>query len=82
MVGNSEIEQRWIEVWNDLYDLVSESDRWSVKCLLPDGNVVDLEECQGWLQDSTYKGWYVKVEAGWVLGKHGIIALQWVDNDF
>ena len=77
MTNKAETEQRWIEAWNDLYELAD--DRYDVKCLLPDGRVVDLEECKGWLQDAAYEGWWVKVEAGWVRGRRGIIALQWRD---
>jgi hypothetical protein len=77
MTSNEEIEQRWIEAWNDLYELVG--DRYDVKCLLPDGRVVDLEECKGWLQNSAYQGWWIKVKPGWVMGRWGIIASQWHD---
>ncbi|MBD2073443.1 hypothetical protein H6F86_05990 [Phormidium sp. FACHB-592] len=77
MTNKAEIEQRWIEAWNDLYELAG--DRYDVKCLLPDGRVVDLEECKGWLQDAVYEGWRLKVEVGWVRGRRGIIASQWRD---
>ncbi len=77
MASNTELEMRWIEAWNNLYELIEQ--RWDVKCLLPDGRVVDTEECLGWLQHSAYQGWYVKVEAGWVLGKQGIVASRWED---
>jgi len=72
VASNTELEMRWIEAWNSLYELIEQ--RWDVKCLLPDGRVVDTEECLGWLQHSAYQGWRVKVEAGWVLGKQGIVA--------
>lgn len=75
---NSEIEELWIDAWNELYNLVD--DRWDVKFLLPDGRVVDMEECKGWLQNSVYEGWRVKVEAGWVLGRHGIVASRWLPD--
>lgn len=77
MASNTELEMRWIEAWNSLYELIEQ--RWDVKCLLPDGRVVDTEECLGWLQLSAYQGWHVKVEAGWVLGKQGIVASRWED---
>jgi hypothetical protein len=35
--------------------------------------VVDLEGCQGWLQASAYEGYCLKVEAGWVNGKRGVV---------
>jgi hypothetical protein len=77
MASNSDIEMRWVEAWSDLYELLKQ--RSDVKCLLPDGRVVDIEECKGWLQDSAYQGWHVKVEAGWVLDKQGIVASCWLD---
>jgi hypothetical protein len=40
---------------------------------LPDGWTVGLEQCKGWLQDSVYGGWFVRVEHGWVKGKPGIV---------
>lgn len=76
MASNTELEMRWIEAWSDLYEL-SEPQK-NVKCLLPDGQVVDMEECKGWLQDSAYQGWHVKVEAGWVVGKLHIVASRWL----
>jgi hypothetical protein len=77
MASNSDIEMCWVEAWSDLYELLKQ--RSDVKCLLPDGRVVDIEECKGWLQDSAYQGWHVKVEAGWVLDKQGIVASRWLD---
>jgi hypothetical protein len=74
---SAEIEMRWIDVWNDLYDLISKYHggvKHGVNCLLPDGRVVNIEECELWLQDSAYDRYYIKVEHGWVLGKPGIIA--------
>jgi hypothetical protein len=78
MANNTEREMRWIDAWSDLYELVGE--RWDVKCLLPDGRIVDTEEGKRWLQDSAYQDWHVKVEAGWVQGKQGIIASRWRDD--
>ncbi len=75
MPNNSEIEMRWINAWNDLHTLVG--NRWHFACLLPDGQVVDLETCKGWLQDSAYQGWEVKVEAGFVFGKPSVIVSRW-----
>jgi hypothetical protein len=72
MASNTEIEMRWIDAWNDLFDLVG--DRRQVNCLLPDGSVVDIATCQGWLQTSAYAGYCLKVEAGWVNGDRGVIA--------
>ena len=51
---NSETEMRWVDAWNELYDIVR--DRYDVPCELPDWSVVDVEACRGWLQESTYAG--------------------------
>ncbi len=75
MASSSELEDRWIDAWSDLFEIVGE--RWNVQCQLPDGRVVSVEACQGWLQDSAYDDWQVKVEPGWVLGKQGVVASRW-----
>lgn len=75
MSRNSELEQRWVDAWNDLADIVGT--RWDVGCLLPDGNVVSVEDCKGWLQASAYEGWKIEVKAAWVLGKRGVVASRW-----
>ena len=79
MASNEEIEMRWIAVWNDLYDLIRNQP--NMKCQLPDWSVVDVEECKGWLQDSVYQGYFVRVELGWILGKPGVVASRWKDGD-
>jgi hypothetical protein len=79
MASNSDIEMRWIDAWNDLFDLVRVEERWHVNCLLPDGAVVDFERCQEWLQESACQGYYLNVEAGWVNGKRGVIASRFSD---
>jgi hypothetical protein len=78
MANNTEIEMRWIDAWNDLFDLVGE--RRQVNCLLPDGSVVDVATCQGWLQASAYEGYCLKVKAGWVNGKLGAIVSRFLDG--
>ena len=78
MISNTELEERWIDAWNDLQDITGE--RWQVSCLLPDGSVVNVEICQGWLQESAYEGYYLKVEAGWVLGKQGIVVSRYKES--
>ena len=71
MTTHTELEMRWINAWNDLYDILAQ--RSPEMCQLPDGSVVDIEACKGWLQDSVYEGFLVKVESGWVQGKPGVI---------
>lgn len=75
MPSNADIEMRWVEAWNDLYDLIGK--RTNVPCCLDSGQVVDVEACKGWLQESVYQGWEVKVEAGYILGKKGVLASRW-----
>jgi hypothetical protein len=75
MVSNADIEMRWVEAWNDLSDIVA--DRLDAPCQLPDGSVVTPEECRGWLQDSVYAGYHVRVKAGWVGHRHGVVVERW-----
>jgi hypothetical protein len=79
MTTNTELEERWIGAWNDLFEVVGE--RWKVSCLLPDGFVVDIETCQGWLQDSAYEGYCLKVEEGWVKGERGVVVSRSKEDD-
>jgi hypothetical protein len=58
MSTSSEREMRWIDAWNDMYDIIGM--RWQFDCLLPDGSVVDIDTCQGWLQDSAYDDYRLK----------------------
>jgi len=69
---NAEIEMRWVDAWNDLLDIVGA--RRGVQCLLPDGSVVDVEQCKAWLQDSVYQGFLVQVRRGWVGHLDGVVA--------
>jgi hypothetical protein len=72
MPTNAEIEGFWIDAWSALYEIVK--DRWDVRCLLPDGESVDVEKCKGWLQDSAYSGYIPTVTPGWVSGRPGVVA--------
>ena len=72
MPTNAEMEGFWIDAWSNLSEIVK--DRRDVRCLLPDGDIVDVETCQGWLQDSAYSGYVPAVSEGWVLGRLGIVA--------
>lgn len=79
MTNNTEIEERWVEAWNNLFDIVGE--RWQVNCLLPDGAIVDIETCKGWLQESAYQGYCLRVEEGWIKGKYGIVVLRFKEGE-
>ena len=72
MASNADIERRWVDAWNDVYDIVR--NRQDMPCMLPDWSVVSLDECLGWLQDSVYQGFAVRVEEGWVGHRRGVIA--------
>lgn len=76
MTTNADREMFWINAWNDLIDIVKDL---SVKCLLPDGQIVDFEQCKGWLQESAYSGYIPAVSAGSVLGRPGVIASRRLD---
>jgi hypothetical protein len=71
MATNIEKEMRWVDAWSDLLEMVGT--RWNVECLLPDGRIVNVEDCQSWLQDSAYEGYQLQVAAGWVKGQWGIV---------
>lgn len=75
--SNADLEMRWINAWNEIYEIIGS--RREVKCQLPDGSAVTVEECQGWLQQSAYAGYLLRVEFGMVLGSPGIIVSRWRD---
>jgi len=78
MPDNAEIEMHWVDAWNDLLDLVGNAT--DVMCHLPNGRTVDVEECKAWLQDSVYQGFLVRVEAGRVEGRWGLLTFRWKDE--
>ena len=78
-MSNAEIETRWIDAWNELYDI--KGHRSDVTCQLPDGTIINFEECRGWLQESVYAGYRVRVEAGWVGHLRGAILHRWREDD-
>lgn len=74
MPTNQEKEMQWIRAWSDLYELLG--DRTDLPCQLPDGQIVDVETCKAWLQNSAYEGFAVQVEAATVRGKRSVIATR------
>jgi hypothetical protein len=74
--SNTELEMRWVDAWNDLYEIVGGHD--GVKCQLSDGLIVSVEECKDWLQESAYEGYSLRIERGQVLGRPGVIASRWM----
>ncbi len=71
MASNTDIEIHWFDAWDDLCDIIG--DRADIPCQLPDWSVIDAESCRGWLQDSAYDGYHVRVEVGWVGHLRGAI---------
>jgi hypothetical protein len=59
-ITNAEIEMRWVDAWSELYELLKTLN--DGHCQLPDGSVLDTEQCKAWLQESVYEGYLVKVE--------------------
>jgi hypothetical protein len=72
MASNTEMEQRWIDAWNQAYDIAGHDTR-AMACQLPDGTVVGFRECLGWLQDSAYEGYFLHLVGGWVGHRRGIV---------
>jgi hypothetical protein len=79
MASHADIEMLWVNAWSDLYDVVGV--HRGVPCQLPDGSVVDVEECKGWLQNSVYEGYRVHVQAGWVGHWQGVVVSRWRPGD-
>lgn len=75
MASNADIEMRWVQAWSDLYEIIGPSHE--VRCLLPDGQLVDVESCKGWLQDRVYQGWLVRLEEGERGGERIVVASCW-----
>ena len=67
---NDEIETEWVNAWDQLYELIG--DRRNVVCVLPDWKTVSVEDCQGWLQTSAYKGYTLTVRETWHAGEKAI----------
>ena len=73
--SNADLEMRWVNAWNEMYEIVG--NRKDAKCRLPDGTVVNVEECESWLQQSAYAGFRLRLESGNVLGGLGVVVSQW-----
>jgi hypothetical protein len=76
VASNEDIEMGWVDAWNDVYDIVGPGR--VCPCQLPDWSIVSVDECLGWLQESVYAGYLVRVEAGWVGHRRGVIAHRWL----
>jgi hypothetical protein len=79
MSTNAERETWWIDAWNDLYDIVGT--RSNARCKLPDGAIVGVEDCKGWLQDQAYAGWKVGVKAGSKDDGVPVVVSRWRPTD-
>ena len=54
MTTNADIEMRWVEAWNEAYEIAGQ--QRDIPCQLPDWTVVTLDDCLAWLQNSVYAG--------------------------
>lgn len=79
MTPDREAESRRIDALDDLLDVVGY--RYEVPCQLPDRSVVDVEACRDWLQDSARDGYHVRVEAGWVGLRRGVVVHRWLGGE-
>ncbi len=70
-MSNADTEERWVEAWDELLSLSRK--RHDFRCMLPDGSVVDVETCLGWIQDSVYAGYFVSVRSCWLSGRPGAL---------
>ncbi len=70
---------RWIDAWNHLYEITGDSPIF--RCMLDDYTEVDVETMKGWLQNSVYEGWLVKVEARMIHGKTVAFGSRWREKD-
>ncbi len=55
-----QIEQKWIEYWNDLHDLIKTLN--NPKLLNQNHEILSLENAQGLIQDEVYKGNSIQFE--------------------
>ncbi len=79
MASRADLERRWIDAWNDLFDIVG--GRTDVPCRLPDGTIVDVEGCKGWLQEQAYSGWQIAARATNIHGRVEVVASRWRSDD-
>ncbi len=63
---NYEIEQRWVDIWNDLLDLQASG------VTFVDGESytrLSMEDARGFVQDTVYDGYDVVLETMWYEGR-------------
>jgi hypothetical protein len=75
MANKADLERRWADAWNDLFDIVGK--RKDIRCRLPDGTIVDVEGCQGWLQEQAYDDWHVAVQRSKFGDRLEVVASRW-----
>lgn len=44
-------------------------------------NYTKIETCKGWLQESAYQDYCLKVEDGWVRGKRGVVIFRFKEGE-
>lgn len=77
MTSKADIEMRWVNAWNDLYDIMTRD----MPCLLPDGSEVSVERCKGWLQESVYEGYCVEVGRCLLRGHPAVVVTRRKDEE-
>lgn len=65
------IEQKWIEYWNDLHDLIHSLD--NPKLINQSSEILSLENAQQLIQDEVYKGNTIKFEVVKFLGEQALM---------
>ena len=71
LVSNADVEARWVEAWDELLGLSGK--RHDFRCMLPDGAIVDVETCLGWIRESVYAGCFITVRSCWLSGRPGAL---------
>ncbi|PHR95216.1 MAG: hypothetical protein COA78_30635 [Blastopirellula sp.] len=70
---NHKIEQCWIDIWDDLYDLNAQG------TIFVDGSSYQrlcLEDAQGFVQDTVYSGYDVVLKEGWHKGSKAVLLIK------
>jgi hypothetical protein len=70
MPRNSEIEMRWVALWNDLFEAIEGMPGMAI--LDEDWNPISLDGAQGLIQDAVYAGKHPALESTWFKGKRSV----------
>ena len=67
MTRGADIEGRWVHLWNELYDALSQDPQLSI--VDEDWQSISFEDCQELLQQAVYQGRQPRFERTWYQGK-------------